>query len=87
MSRRRHARQAREVDHVHGPIPRAGLLEQLLAASQQTKRQSSPQRVVVDHPHGAACAHLAQGAPVQRGDGCGALPPSGTPENPGLNLA
>ena len=31
MSRRRHARQAREVDHVHGPIPRAGLLEQLLA--------------------------------------------------------
>jgi hypothetical protein len=30
MSRRRHARQAREVDHVHGPIPRAGLLEQLL---------------------------------------------------------
>jgi len=23
---------------------------------------------------------LARGAPVQRGDGCGALPPSGTPK-------
>jgi hypothetical protein len=32
-------------------------------------------------------APLAQGTPVQRGDGCGAPPPSGTPENPGLNLA
>ena len=30
MSRRRHARQAREVDHVHRPIPLAGLFEQLL---------------------------------------------------------
>src|SRR4051812_28359916 len=39
MSRRRHARQAREVDHVRRPIPRAGLLEQLLDAEPEVAIQ------------------------------------------------
>ena len=32
-------------------------------------------------------ALLAQGAPVQRGDGCGGAPAKRDTENPGLNLA